>query len=474
MCASSDTLKQGAGSNLTASQNLGGVNNACNGMSSTSQVRTVLLLEELKPDVGSSRSFKQAWPQNDPMWSSSNQCSLPMFSAASLNMNMNVNHGGLWHAPMNVGSGIRFNDSQTQPRQVCQQESFHVPSTYSEICSSKPVGAVQPVNSAFSAFTKVNKVNKQNGHQAVERGSKKSKPILKLTKQLLPTYKGINSRYFVRQSKILGRKRIYNEGFDDESGDYIVRAGDIINERYQISVKQGSKSPILGKGSFGQVVYAFDLIENLGVALKIIKNQKHFHEQAKTEIELLKKFLRVPVPDSIPISESIYKGGRYLPCTQWVEYANVVRMLDTFIFRNHQCLVFELLPMSLYDLLKLSKFKGFPLTFVRKFARNILQNLEALRAPEVDVIHCDLKPENVMLIKANEHRIKVIDFGSSCSSGYRPFTYIQSRFYRSPEVLLCRSYSYAIDMWSLGCIMVEMHTGSPLFNGKNEYEQMQK
>ncbi|EKX41018.1 hypothetical protein GUITHDRAFT_158270 [Guillardia theta CCMP2712] len=263
-------------------------------------------------------------------------------------------------------------------------------------------------------------------------------------------------------------------GFDDEAGDYIVRAGDIINERYQISVKQGSKTPILGKGSFGQVVYALDLIENLGVALKIIKNQKHFHEQAKTEIELLKKFLRVPVPDSIPISESIYNGGRYLPCTEWVEYANVVRMLDTFIFRNHQCLVFELLPMSLYDLLKLSKFKGFPLSLVRKFARNILHNLEALRAPEVDVIHCDLKPENVMLIKANEHRIKVIDFGSSCSSGYRPFTYIQSRFYRSPEVLLCRSYSYAIDMWSLGCIMVEMHTGSPLFNGKNEYEQMQK
>jgi len=90
------------------------------------------------------------------------------------------------------------------------------------------------------------------------------------------------------------------------------------------------------------------------------------------------------------------------------------------------------------------------------------------------VIHCDLKPENVMLFRPNEQRIKVIDFGSSCSSSHKPFTYIQSRFYRSPEVLLCRSYSYAIDMWSLGCMLVEMHTGSPLFNGKNEYEQMHK
>jgi serine/threonine protein kinase len=47
-------------------------------------------------------------------------------------------------------------------------------------------------------------------------------------------------------------------------------------------------------------------------------------------------------------------------------------------------------------------------------------------------------------------RVKVIDFGSSCSSKRQPFTYIQSRFYRAPEVLLCRPYGHAIDMWSLG------------------------
>ena len=48
------------------------------------------------------------------------------------------------------------------------------------------------------------------------------------------------------------------------------------------------------------------------------------------------------------------------------------------------------------------------------------------------------------------------------------FQYIQSRFYRSPEVLLGISYDLAIDMWSLGCILVEMHTGEPLFSGKDE------
>ncbi|KAI8432061.1 hypothetical protein MSG28_004580 [Choristoneura fumiferana] len=54
------------------------------------------------------------------------------------------------------------------------------------------------------------------------------------------------------------------------------------------------------------------------------------------------------------------------------------------------------------------------------------------------------------------------------------YQYIQSRFYRSPEVLLGVPYDLAIDMWSLGCILVEMHTGEPLFSGANEIDQMNK
>ena len=54
------------------------------------------------------------------------------------------------------------------------------------------------------------------------------------------------------------------------------------------------------------------------------------------------------------------------------------------------------------------------------------------------------------------------------------YSYIQSRFYRSPEVILGLPYSVAIDMWSLGCILVEMHTGEPLFSGTDQFDQMQK
>lgn len=52
--------------------------------------------------------------------------------------------------------------------------------------------------------------------------------------------------------------------------------------------------------------------------------------------------------------------------------------------------------------------------------------------------------------------------------------YIQSRFYRSPEVILGLGYTQAIDMWSLGCILVEMHTGVPLFAGRDESDQMRR
>jgi len=62
--------------------------------------------------------------------------------------------------------------------------------------------------------------------------------------------------------------------------------------------------------------------------------------------------------------------------------------------------------------------------------------------------------------------LQVIDFGSSCYENQRVYTYIQSRFYRAPEVILGAKYGMAIDMWSLGCILCELLTGHPLLPGE--------
>ena len=83
-----------------------------------------------------------------------------------------------------------------------------------------------------------------------------------------------------------------------------------------------------------------------------------------------------------------------------------------------------------------------------------------------------MKPENIMLKEPTKSTIKVIDLGSSCFEDQRIYTYIQSRFYRAPEIMLGIPYTQAIDMWSFGCILVELVTGYPLFPGDSETEQL--
>jgi dual specificity tyrosine-phosphorylation-regulated kinase 2/3/4 len=88
------------------------------------------------------------------------------------------------------------------------------------------------------------------------------------------------------------------------------------------------------------------------------------------------------------------------------------------------------------------------------------------------LVHCDLKPENILLKQKNKSGIKIIDYGSSCFVGQRIYTYIQSRFYRAPEIILGIPYTMAIDMWSFGAIIAELYTGFPLFPGESEVEQL--
>ena len=102
-----------------------------------------------------------------------------------------------------------------------------------------------------------------------------------------------------------------------------------------------------------------------------------------------------------------------------------------------------------------------------------IQILHALRfSKDQKVIHCDLRPENILLKTPTKSGIKIIDYGSSCFEHEIVYTYIQSRFYRAPEIMLGIPYSQAIDMWSFGCIMAELYSGIPLFPGESEKEQM--
>uniref|UniRef100_L7JDJ3 Serine/threonine-protein kinase ppk15 n=1 Tax=Pyricularia oryzae (strain P131) TaxID=1143193 RepID=L7JDJ3_PYRO1 len=130
----------------------------------------------------------------------------------------------------------------------------------------------------------------------------------------------------------------------------------------------------------------------------------------------------------------------------------------------------SMMEVSVLDLQ--NQFRGLSTTLVRVFAQQLLNGLALLN--KARLIHCDLKPENILLKNLESPIIKIIDFGSACDERQTVYTYIQSRFYRSPEVLLGLPYSSAIDMWSLGCIVVELFLGLPLFPGSSEYNQVSR
>lgn len=83
-------------------------------------------------------------------------------------------------------------------------------------------------------------------------------------------------------------RKLYNDGYDDDNHDYIVKNGEKFLDRYEID-------SLIGKGSFGQVVKAYDLVEKDHVAIKIIKNKKPFLNQAQIEVKLLEMMNRADV-----------------------------------------------------------------------------------------------------------------------------------------------------------------------------------
>ena len=226
-----------------------------------------------------------------------------------------------------------------------------------------------------------------------------------------------NELYYLgmKANKIQGDPSLENYGFDDDRSDYKLVPGDHIAYRYEIL-------QILGKGSFGQVCKCFDHKIKQPIALKIIRNEKRFHRQGKVEVKVL---------EHIKANDSDSTG-----C--------MVIIQDNFIFRKHLCIGFELLSINLYELVKSNGLRGFSSSLVKRFAVQILTCLAFLK--ENKIIHCDLKPENILLRQSNKSGIKVIDFGSSCFDSEKIYTYIQSRFYRAPEIILGIPYTLSIDM----------------------------
>ena len=276
--------------------------------------------------------------------------------------------------------------------------------------------------------SKINLIKTVNGHKTITKIS---------VRDVMPFL----TPYEINEINNPNKNSKIKDGIYDKDYRYSFVINDHINFRFEILSK-------LGSGAFGDVLKVYDHKKNKARAIKIIKNKSNFNNAVKMEIELLQK---------------LNKGNR-------CKY--VVSLNNWFIFRKHYCLVFNCLHMNLYEYLEKKNFSNQPINLVKKYSKQIAIGLSFLKQNKI--IHCDLKPENILFKDKSESEICIIDFGSSCYENSVPKKYIQTRWYRSPEILLSytKPYNpYAIDVWSLGCIIYELFTGNVLFNGKTEYLQ---
>jgi dual-specificity kinase len=208
------------------------------------------------------------------------------------------------------------------------------------------------------------------------------------------------------------------------------------------------------------------------VAVKIIRAVDKYRDAAMTELQVLATLAAAD-------------PGRAAP---------VVRLLEWFDYRGHVCMVFERLGPSIYDALRRNGYRPFPLALARAFARQILAAVAFMH--ELAVVHTDLKPENILLLGQEllepappgaplpppgsklarrlptRPDIRLIDFGSATFDADHHSAVVSTRHYRAPEIVLGLGWGRPCDLWSLGCIIVELLTGDALFHTHENLEHL--
>ncbi|KAF8040234.1 hypothetical protein BT93_B2465 [Corymbia citriodora subsp. variegata] len=237
-----------------------------------------------------------------------------------------------------------------------------------------------------------------------------------------------------------------HDNWDDAEGYYSYRFGEILDGRYEVIAAHG-------KGVFSTVVRAKDLKAGIGepeeVAIKILRNKEAMYKAGVEELGILKKLVGADPEDK----------------------RHCVRLLSSFKYRNHLCLVFESLNMNLREVLKkFGRNIGLKLTAVRAYAKQLFIALKHLR--NCGVLHCDIKPDNVLVNEA-KNVLKLCDFGNAMYAGKNEITpYLVSRFYRAPEIILGLPYDHPLDMWSVGCCLYELYAGKVLFPGPSNNDML--
>ncbi|KAK4377007.1 hypothetical protein RND71_003303 [Anisodus tanguticus] len=206
----------------------------------------------------------------------------------------------------------------------------------------------------------------------------------------------------------------------------------------------------IDEGTYGVVYRAKDKKTGEVVALKKVKMEKEREGFPLTSLREINILLSIHHLSIVDVKEVVVGSS-----------------LDSIF------MVMEYMEHDLKALMETMK-QPFSQSEVKCLMLQLLQGVKYLH--DNWVLHRDLKTSNLLL--NNRGELKICDFGLARQYGspLKPYTHlVVTLWYRAPELLLgAKQYSTAIDMWSLGCIMAEMLSKEPLFNGRTEVDQIDK
>ncbi|XP_057493940.1 LOW QUALITY PROTEIN: cyclin-dependent kinase G-2 [Actinidia eriantha] len=206
----------------------------------------------------------------------------------------------------------------------------------------------------------------------------------------------------------------------------------------------------IDEGTYGVVYRAKDRKTGEIVALKKVKMEKEREGFPLTSLREINILLSFHHPSIVDVKEVVVGSS-----------------LDSIF------MVMEYMEHDLKGLMETMK-QPYSQSEVKCLMLQLLEGVKYLH--DNWVLHRDLKTSNLLL--NNRGELKICDFGLARQYGspLKPYTHlVVTLWYRAPELLLgAKKYSTAIDMWSLGCIMAELLSKAPLFNGKTEFDQLDK
>eukprot|EP00416_Gambierdiscus_australes_P037538 CAMPEP_0171106756 /NCGR_PEP_ID=MMETSP0766_2-20121228/65450_1 /TAXON_ID=439317 /ORGANISM="Gambierdiscus australes, Strain CAWD 149" /LENGTH=628 /DNA_ID=CAMNT_0011567929 /DNA_START=136 /DNA_END=2022 /DNA_ORIENTATION=+ len=247
----------------------------------------------------------------------------------------------------------------------------------------------------------------------------------------------------VNQSAAISQTGASADDWNDKDGYYRAQISEVMDGRYRVV------ESMCGKGVFSNVVKAKDEQDKTLVAIKIMRCNDMMRKAAEKEVELLEKINRAD------------KGNK----------KNVIRLLRTFLYRGHLCLVFECMWDNLrVALKKYTKDKGMSLRAIRAYTKQLLIGLRHIH--RCGILHADVKPDNI-LITAGHNLVKICDLGSAMElTEIEPTPYLVSRFYRAPEICFGAKYGPPADTFAMGATLFELFTGKILFPGKSNNDML--